>query len=126
MSITYSDLAKAARMQGLVSAIGAAGVLEILASDATTVLATVPLANPAGTVSAGVLTFTMPRSDASIDATGTAAYARIRTAAGGNDIITGLTVTDAVDGSGDVIVSTTSFVAGQVFTLATGSITHAT
>lgn len=111
-------------MQGVVSAIGATGVLEILATDATTVLATVPLANPAGTVTDDVLTFTMPRSDASMDATGTAASARIRDASGGNDIITGLTVTNAADGSGDIIVSTTSFVAGQGFTLSTGSITH--
>lgn len=124
MAVTYSDLAKTARMQAVVSAIGATGVLEILGSDYTTVLATVPLANPAGTVSAGVLTFTMPRSDSSIDASGIATAARIRDASGGNDIITDLTVTDAVDGSGDIIVSTTSFVAGQVFTLSTGSITH--
>lgn len=124
MAVTYSDLAKTARMQAVVSAIGSTGVLEILGSDYTTVLATVPLANPAGAVSAGVLTFTMPRSDSSIDASGTATAARIRDASGGNDIITGLTVTDAVGGSGDIIVSTTSFVAGQVFTLSTGSITH--
>lgn len=124
MAVGYSTLAKTARMQGVVSAIGATGVLEILATDATTVLATVSLANPAGTVTDDVLTFTMPRSDASMDATGTAASARIRDASGGNDIITGLTVTTAADGSGDILVSTTSFVAGQGFTLSTGSITH--
>lgn len=124
MAVGYSTLAKTARMQGVVSAIGATGVLEILATDATTVLATVSLANPAGTVTDDVLTFTMPRSDASMDATGTAALARIRDASGGNDIITGLTVTTAADGSGDILVSTTSFVAGQGFTLSTGSITH--
>jgi hypothetical protein len=59
------------------------------------VLATINLGNPiAGAATgAGVLTLSgFPRSDTSADATGTAAAARIRTATGGTDIITGLTV----------------------------------
>lgn len=45
---------------------------------ATTLLAEITLADPSGTVSGGVLTFSgMPRSDVSANATGTATWARL-------------------------------------------------
>ena len=72
---------------------------------------------------AGVLTLTgFPRSDTSADATGTAAAARIRTSAGGTDIITGLTV--GLSGT-DVILDSLSVTAGQTLTVNTGTFTHA-
>lgn len=48
---------------------------------ATTVLATFPMATPAGAVSAGVFTGTQPASQAAL-ATGTAAWARLKEADG--------------------------------------------
>jgi hypothetical protein len=90
-----------------------------------TVLATIPLANPAAPAAAsGVLTFTMPRSDTSADATGTAAAARIRTATGGTDIVTGLTVT-LTGGGGDIQLDSLSITSGQTVTLNSATITHA-
>lgn len=122
MSVTYTTAVKNARLSAVVTAIGTTGVLEIGTTGMGTVLATIALANPAGTVSAGVLTFTMPQSDASADATGTAAAARIRTASGGTDIITGLTV--GTSGT-DIVLDNVSINAGQQVTVSSATITHA-
>jgi hypothetical protein len=87
------------------------------------VLATINLGNPAGTSASGVLTFSgFPRSDTSADATGAAAAARIRTASGGTDIITGLTV--GTSGS-DINLDSTSITVGQTVTINSATITHA-
>ena len=87
------------------------------------ILATIPLANPAAPgASGGVLTFTMPASDTSADNTGTAAAARIRTATGGTDIVTGLTV--GTSGT-DIVLDSTNITAGQTVTINSASITHA-
>jgi hypothetical protein len=121
MAIVYTTAVKNTRLSAVVTAIGTTGVLEIGTAGMASVLATIPLANPAGTVSAGVLTFTMPQSDAAADATGTAAAARIRTATGGTDIITGLTV--GTSGT-DVVLDSTSITAGQTVTINSAAITH--
>jgi hypothetical protein len=123
MAVTYTTAVKNARLNAVTTAIGATGVLEIGTAGMGTVLATIPLANPAAPGAAGgVLTFTMPQSDASADATGTAAAARIRTASGGTDIVTGLTVGTAAT---DVILDSTSITATQTVTINSASITHA-
>ena len=123
MAITYTTAVKNARLDAVVTAIGTAGVLEIGTTGMATVLATIPLGNPAGTTSGGVLTFSgFPRSDTAADATGTAAAARIRTATGGTDIVTGLTV--GTTGS-DINLDSTSITAGQTVTLNSATITHA-
>lgn len=124
MAVTYTTAVKTARMTAVNTAIGTAGVLEIGTSAMASILATIPLANPAGTVSNGVLTLTMPRSDASADNTGVPAVARIRTASGGTDIITGLTVT-LIGGGGDVQLDSLSITAGQNVTVDSATITHA-
>lgn len=124
MAVTYTTAVKTARMTAVNTAIGTAGVLEIGTSAMASILATIPLANPAGTVSNGVLTLTMPRSDASADNTGVPAVARIRTASGGTDIITGLTVT-LIGGGGDVQLDSLSITAGQNVTVGSATITHA-
>lgn len=124
MAVTYTTAVKTARMAAVNTAIGTAGVLEIGTSAMASILATIPLANPAGTVSNGVLTLTMPRSDASADNTGVPAVARIRTASGGTDIITGLTVT-LIGGGGDVQLDSLSITAGQNVTVGSATITHA-
>lgn len=120
MAVTYNNTLKGTRMTAVVTAIGASGKLEICTTAYGTVLATVPLANPAGTVSSGVLTFTMPRSDTSAANTGTAAIARIRDGSNA-DIVTGLTV--GTSGT-DIVMGTTSITAGLTVTISSGTITH--
>lgn len=123
MAVTYTTAVKNARLDAVVTAIGSAGVLEIGTTGMGTVLATIALGNPAGTTSGGVLTFSgFPRSDTSADATGTAAAARIRTASGGTDIVTGLTV--GTSGS-DINLDSTSITTGQTVTITSATITHA-
>ena len=125
MAVVYPNAVKVARMNAVVTAAGATAVLEIGTTGMASVLATIPLGNPIGTVAgAGVLTLSgFPRSDTSADATGTAAAARIRTATGGTDIITGLTV--GLSGS-DINLDSLSITAGQTVTINSATITHAT
>lgn len=125
MAVTYTTAVKNARLNAVTSAIGTTGVLEIGTTSMGTVLATIPLANPAApAASSGVLTFTMPQTDSSADATGTAASARVRTASGGTDVITGLVVT-LTGGGGDITLDSLSITAGQQVTITAASITHA-
>jgi hypothetical protein len=106
------------------SGAGAEGSLVIgtsALSGATGVLATIPLANPAATISGGVLTLAgVPRS-ASATATGTAALAEIRDNAG-NVIVSGLTV--GTSGT-DITISSTAISTGQTVQVNSGTITHA-
>lgn len=120
MSVIYSTTCKAARHAGTVSTIGSGGKLVIMTS-ADVVLATLALANPAGTVSGGVLTLTAPISDTGADATGTAAKASIRTS-GDVDVITGLTVGTS---GADINLSSTSITAGVPVAVSSATITHA-
>lgn len=125
MAVIYSTAAKNARLQGVIDTIDAGsgpGVLQIGTTGMGTVLASIVLADPCGTVSGGVLTFSgFPRSDTSADADGTAAAARIRDS-NGNDVITGLTV--GVVGSGaDILFESVSFNVGEVITLNSATIT---
>lgn len=125
MAVVYTNAVKIARMGAVTTAAGATAVLEIGTTAMGTVLATIALGNPiAGAATgAGVLTLSgFPRSDTAADATGTAAAARIRTASGGTDIITGLTV--GTSGT-DIILDSTSITAGQTVTINSAVITHA-
>lgn len=123
MAVTYTTAVKNARLSAVVSQIGSTGVLEIGTAGMATVLATIALDATAGTVSGGMLTFSgFPKSDASADATGTAAAARIRTASGGTDIVTGLTV--GTSGQ-DINLNSTSIAVGQTVTINSATITHA-
>jgi len=122
MAVTYTTAVKNARLDAVVTQIGSAGVLEIGTTSMGTVLATINLGNPAGTTSGGILTFSgFPRSDTSADATGTAAAARIRTASGGTDIITGLTVGTSAS---DINLDSVSITTGQTVTINSATITH--
>lgn len=123
MAITYTTAVKNARLDAVVTAIGSTGVLEIGTTGMASVLATIALNSTAGTSSGGVLTFSgFPKSDTSADNTGTAAAARIRTATGGTDIITGLSV--GTSGS-DINLDSLSITAGQTVTITAATITHA-
>ncbi len=123
MAVVYTTAVKNARLNAVTTAIGTTGVLEIGTTGMATVLATIPLANPAAPAAAGgVLTFTMPQSDTAADASGTAAAARIRTATGGTDVVTGLTV--GTSGT-DIVLDNLSINVGQQVTINSATITHA-
>lgn len=123
MAVTYSTAVKNARLSAVVTSIGTTGVLEIGTAGMATVLASLSLSNPAGTVASGVLTFSgFPKSDSSADASGTAAAARIRTSTGGVDLITGLTVGTS---GADILIDNVSIIAGEIITINSASITHA-
>jgi hypothetical protein len=110
MAVTYPTALKSTRMTAVLTAIdagSAGGKLEIGTTAMGSVLATITLADPAGSVSNGVLTLTMPRSDTAADNTGTAAAARIRDS-DNNDVVTGLTVG----------------LSGQTVTISSAAITH--
>lgn len=122
MALAYPNATKVARMNAIVTLLGSAGKLVIgtsALSGATGVLASVPLANPAGTVAgAGVLTLTVPQSVAAA-AAGTAAKAELRDNAGT------VVATLSVGTSGaDVIINNASITAGQTVQLTVGSLTH--
>ena len=68
------------------------GSLQLMAADGTTVIATVPLDNPCGTVSGALLTFAgMPKTVTPAVFGAAIASARLRTS-GGVDLKTGITV----------------------------------
>lgn len=124
MAVTYTNAVKIARMGAVTSQSGPSAVLEIGTTAMGTVLATINLNNPiAGAATgAGVLTLSgFPKSDLA-DATGTAAAARIRTASGATDVITGLTVGTS---GADVILDSLSITAGQTVTINSCVFTHA-
>lgn len=122
MAVTYTVAVKNARLSAVVSQIGSTGVLEIGTAGMASVLATITLNATAGTAATGVLTFSgFPKSDTA-DATGTAAAARIRTASGGTDIVTGLTV--GTSGT-DIVLDSANITTGQTVTINSASITHA-
>lgn len=124
MSVTYPNNVKAARMtavRDLIDAGSGAGKLEIGTAGMAAVLATIPLSDPSGSISSGVLTLSgFPKSDTA-DASGTAAAARIRDS-DNNDVITGLTVGTS---DADVILDSVSITAGQTVTINSASFTHA-
>lgn len=124
MAVTYVAALKTTRMNAVVTAIDAgsgAGKLEIGTAGMASVLATITLADPSGTVSGSVLTLSgMPKSDTSADAGGIAAAARIRDS-NSTDVVTGLTVGTS---AADIILDTVSITAGQTVTLNSGTLTH--
>jgi hypothetical protein len=125
MAVVYPNAVKIARMNAVTTAAGTTAVLEIGTAGMASVLATINLGNPiAGAATgAGLLTLSgFPRSDTSADASGIAAAARIRTATGGTDIVTGLTV--GTSGS-DINLDSTNITIGQTVTINSFTITHA-
>lgn len=125
MPVNYNAALKTARMNAVIAAIDAGsgpGVLEICSAAYASILASIALADPSFTESAGVITMAgVPRSDASADNTGTAAVARIKDS-NGVTVVDGLTVGV---GTGDVQLNSTALSAGQSVTITSGTISHA-
>jgi hypothetical protein len=127
MSVIYAASTKTARMNAVVTDIGASGKLKLYASNGGLLLATFALAVTAGTVSGLVLTFSDANGAAAgilnttAAAAGTATYATVTTSA---DVekVTGLTV--GISGT-DLVLDNNVFTAGQAVTINSATITHA-
>lgn len=125
MGVIYRASLRTTRMNNVLADIDSGAgpaTLEIGSAGFGSVLSIVTLADPCGSVSGDVLTFTTPQSDASIDNTGTAAEARIKES-GGAIVVSGLTV--GTSGT-NIVVNSTSFVAGATFTISSATLTHNT
>lgn len=126
MAVTYSTAVKTARMEAVVAAIGTSGKLVFMTS-ADAVVCTFTLAATAGTVTAGVLTFSDANGgtagilNTAGSANGVVAKAKITTSADVN-VITGFTVGTS---SADFIIDNTNVAVGQSVTVTSASITHA-
>jgi len=124
MAVTYSNTVKDNRMTQVLNAIdggAGAGYIEICSDAYASVLATITLSDPCGSVSAGVLTLTMPKSDTNADNTGTAAIARIKDSTG-TICVSGLTV--GTSGT-DIVLTSTAITTGDTVTLTAATLTHA-
>lgn len=122
MAIIYSTTAINARLNGVVTAIGAAGILRLLAGGLT--VSSITLATPCGIVAGGVLTFTVPALDPSAAGTGTVDSAMILDA-GLNVMVSGLTVGIPLSGANVIIsngLNTTFIGVGQSVSLISGQI----
>lgn len=124
MPVVYSVAVKNARMIAVMNEIGSTGKIKVLNAE-DTVLASIPLANPPGTVSSGVMTVDCDPaiSDPSADASGIASKAVI-TDESDTVVVSGLTVTATGDG-GDLQFDNVNFAAGQTVQITAGTITHA-
>lgn len=129
MALQYSVTVRNARLDAVETAIGASPTLEIrtgsvpancAAADSGTVLATVTLpSNWMNDASSGSKTILGTWQDTSADNSGTAAHFRIKQ--GGTCHIQG-TVT-VTGGGGDMTVDSTTFTAGQSFTVTSFTLT---
>jgi hypothetical protein len=126
MAVIYAAALRTARMNEVVAAIDAgtgAGKLKIGTTSMATVLATLTLADPCGSVSGDVLTFDFdPDISDTADDTGAAAAATI-TDSDDNVIISGLTV--GTSGT-NIVLDSTSITTGQTVTITAGTLTHNT
>ena len=126
MSVIYSAATKTARMNAVVTTIGASGKLKLFtAADA--LLATFPLAATAGTASGSVLTLSDANGatagilNTTASAAGTAAKASITTSAD-VDVVTGLTVGTSAT---DLVMDNNILANGQAVTINSATLTHA-
>lgn len=123
MAVDYRTTLKTTRMTAVMNDIDSgvgAGFIEICSAGYAAVLATITLADPCGTVTTDTLTLTMPRSDSSADATGTAAVARIKESAG-TTIVNNLTVGTS---GANINLNSLSITAAGTVTLNSGTLVH--
>jgi hypothetical protein len=123
MAVDYRTTLKTTRMTAVRDDIDsgpAAGYIEICSAAYASVLATITLADPCGTVTTDTLTFTMPQSDSSADNTGTAAVARIKESTG-TTIVNNLTVGTS---GANINLNSLSITSGGTVTLTSGTLVH--
>lgn len=131
MALQYSTTVNNARLDAIETAIGISAILKIRSgaapanpgtADSGTVLATLSLPSDwMAAASAGAKAKSGTWTDASADATGTAAHFRIYDSGGTVCHIQGTVGLSATD----MIVDSTSFTAGQTFTVTSFTITAA-
>jgi len=131
MALQLSDAVRNARLDAIEASIGTGAVLKIrtgappancAAADSGTVLATLTLPSDwMAAASGGSKALSGSWSDASADATGTAAHFRLYASDGTTCGLQG-TVT-ATGGGGDMTVDNTSFASGQVFSVTSFTLT---
>lgn len=126
MSVIYSTATKTARMNAVITTIGASGKLKLFTA-ADVLLATFTLAATAGTATGAVLTLSDANGatagilNTTASAAGTAAKASVTTSAD-VDVITGLTV--GTSGT-DLILDNNVLASGQAITINSATFTHA-
>lgn len=131
MTTIYEPNVKVARMNAVTSQAGATAVLEIGTAGFATILASIPLNNPIAPTATGAGLLAMSGFPKTVNAlaTGTPVDARIRTATGGANIITGWKVGLAGSATGgvpnEVIVDSMSLTTGQPIQVQSASVTHA-
>ena len=129
MALQFSATVRNALLDSIETAIGVSAVLKIRSgaapadvatADSGTVLATLTLPSDwMNAASGGTKTLLGTWQDASADATGTAGHFRIYASDGTTKHIQGTVGTSATD----MIVDSTSFTAGQAFTISTFTLT---
>lgn len=127
MALAFSTTLRDSRLDAIVTAIGASGLVRIYDGSrpatggaATTLLAELPLSATAGTVSGQVLTMSAITSDSSANATGTASWFRVTTS-GGTPVIDGNVGTSG----SDLNLNTTSIVVAGSVAISSFTITEA-
>ena len=133
MAIQLSTAVRNARLDAIETTVGTSAVLRIrsgsvpancAAADAGTVLATVNCPSDwMAAAASGSKSLSGSWVDSSADATGTAAHFRLYDSTGATCHVQG-TVT-ATGGGGDMTVDSTSFTAGQQFTVTSFTLTDA-
>lgn len=131
MTVQFSAAVRNARLDAIETTVGASAVLKIRSgsapanvatADSGTVLATLSLPSDwMAAASSGSKAMSGTWQDASADATGTAAHFRLYASDGTTAHMQG-TVT-ATGGGGDMTVDSTSFTAGQEFTITSFTLT---
>ena len=127
MTVIYAAATKTARMNAVVSAIGASGFIKFYTANGGTLLATFALAATAAAVSGSVLAFSDANGatpgilNTTASAAGVATYARITTSLDA-DVVTGLSVGMA---GADFVLDNNNFASGQAITLNSATLTHA-
>jgi len=122
MPVVYSNNVKDARLTVARDAIDAdtgPGVIEIGSAGMAAVLATIPLAQPCGSVAGQTLTFEAP-IEGTATADGTAAEARIKDGAG-SIVVSGLTVGLA---DADIVLNSVTLSTGLTVRIESGAIVH--
>lgn len=123
MAINYVEAVKNSRLQVVADALSAGvsnGVLEIGTTGMASILATIALNDPAGTIAGGVLTLGGFPKTATAGASGTAAAARFKDS-GGAIVADGLTVGT---GTADIVMDSVDVTSGQTVQINSAAITH--
>jgi hypothetical protein len=133
MALQFSTTVRNAILDTIESTIGTTAVLKIrtgaapatvATADSGTILATLTLPSDwMAAASSGSKAKSGTWSDTSADATGTAAHWRLYASDGTTAHMQGTVAATGGGGGGDMIVDSTSFTAGQTFTITTFTLT---